>query len=69
MNGGCVAADGPARDTITDQMLAKVFQVKIAVGRTPPAGVPFVLPQAMQNCLDHSWTVRDVPTGAPTISS
>ena len=45
-NGG-VAADGPPRDTITDDMLASVFKVGAAVGRVPPAGMPFVLPHAM----------------------
>ena len=42
-----VAGDGPPRETITDDMLAPVFKVDAAVGRAPPAGVPFVLPHAM----------------------
>ena len=44
---GRVAGDGPPRETITDEMLSRVFKVGAAVGRAPPAGVPFVLPHAM----------------------
>jgi iron complex transport system ATP-binding protein len=47
MSDGRVAGDGPPRDTITDDMLARVFKVGAAVGRAPAPGVPFVLPHAM----------------------
>lgn len=47
MSHGRVAGDGPPRETITDDMLARVFKVGAAVGRAPPAGVPFVLPHTM----------------------
>jgi iron complex transport system ATP-binding protein len=47
LGDGRVAADGPPRATITDDMLASVFKVGAAVGRVPPAGMPFVLPHAM----------------------
>jgi iron complex transport system ATP-binding protein len=47
LSEGRVAGDGPPRATITDDMLARVFKVGAAVGRTPPAEVPFVLPHAM----------------------
>jgi iron complex transport system ATP-binding protein len=47
LSDGRVAGDGPPRETITDEMLSRVFKVGAAVGRAPPAGVPFVLPHAM----------------------
>ena len=48
LHQGTVAGDGPPHATITDAMLASVFNVDAAVGRAPPAGVPFVLPHAMR---------------------
>ena len=48
LDGGRVAGDGSPRATITDAMLASVFRVGAAVGRTPPEGVPFVLPHGMR---------------------
>jgi iron complex transport system ATP-binding protein len=47
LDGGRVAGDGAPRDVITDEILAQVFKVGAAVGRTPPDGMPFVLPHAM----------------------
>jgi iron complex transport system ATP-binding protein len=47
LHDGRVAADGAPQATITDALLARVFQVGGAVGRMPPAGTPFVLPHAM----------------------
>jgi iron complex transport system ATP-binding protein len=47
LRSGTIAGDGTPQDTITDAMLASVFQVAHATGRVPPAGVPFVLPHAM----------------------
>jgi iron complex transport system ATP-binding protein len=47
LNGGRVAGDGPPRQIITDDTLAQVFKVGAAVGRTPPDGMPFVLPHTM----------------------
>ncbi len=47
LHDGRIAADGPPQETITDALLARVFQVAGAVGRTPPPGTPFVLPHAM----------------------
>jgi iron complex transport system ATP-binding protein len=44
LDGGRVAADGPPAETVTDELLARVFKVASAVSRVPPAGVPFVLP-------------------------
>ena len=44
---GRVAADGPVAQTITDDMLQQVFGVAGAVSRTPPAGIPFVLPHGI----------------------
>jgi iron complex transport system ATP-binding protein len=45
LDRGMLAADGPPDDIITDGVLTKVFGVSGAVGRVPPAGTPFVLPQ------------------------
>jgi iron complex transport system substrate-binding protein len=47
LHGGRVAAEGAPAATITDATLAAVFGVEAAVGRTPPSGMPFVLPQAI----------------------
>ncbi len=47
LRSGRVAADGPVAQTITDELLKRVFDVTDAVSRTPPAGVPFVLPHAI----------------------
>jgi len=47
LDRGKIDRDGSANDTITDDMLARVFGIETAVGRAPPAGTPFVLPQAM----------------------
>jgi heme transport system ATP-binding protein len=48
LDQGRIAADGPADETITDEMLSRVFKVTASVGRIPSPGVPFVLPQATQ---------------------
>ena len=47
LDQGRVAADGAPAETVTDDLLARVFKCATAVGRTPPAGVPFVLPHAI----------------------
>jgi iron complex transport system ATP-binding protein len=44
LHRGRVAADGPSHGIITDGLLADVFGVTGAVGRQPPAHMPFVLP-------------------------
>jgi len=44
LHQGRVARDGTPETTITDDMLADVFGVAGAVNRTPPAGLPSVLP-------------------------
>ena len=46
LDRGRVVNDGPPRETITDQMLDRVFGVAGAVGHVPSAGIPFVLPHA-----------------------
>jgi iron complex transport system ATP-binding protein len=46
LDQGRVFADGPPTVTITDSLLEQVFKVPGAVGRTPPADIPFVLPHA-----------------------
>jgi iron complex transport system ATP-binding protein len=47
LHDGRVAIEGPATHTVTDQMLADVFQVSGKVNQAPPSGIPFVLPQVM----------------------
>jgi iron complex transport system ATP-binding protein len=47
MKDGQVERDGPPRQTITTDMVEQVFGVGVVVGRTPPADVPFILPQAL----------------------
>jgi iron complex transport system ATP-binding protein len=45
---GRIAADGPAKETITDALLERVFGIRSAVGRMPPEGTPFVLPHLIE---------------------
>jgi iron complex transport system ATP-binding protein len=45
---GRIAADGAARDTITDALLQRVFGIRSAVGQMPPEGTPFVLPHRIE---------------------
>ena len=47
---GRIAADGPARESITDYVLQNVFGVAEAVGQIPH-GLPFVLPHRAQRTL------------------
>lgn len=47
LEGGKVAAEGTPGETVTDELLARVFKVASAVGRTPPPGTPFVLPHGI----------------------
>jgi iron complex transport system ATP-binding protein len=47
LDGVRVAADGPPAETVTDALLARVFKCAAAVSRTPPSGVPFVLPHGI----------------------
>ncbi len=48
LENGTIAADGPARETMTDAMLERVFRIRSAVGRMPPEGTPFVLPHRIE---------------------
>ena len=47
LDRGRMVADGTASETITDDLLERVFKVSTAVGRVPPSGVPFVLPHSI----------------------
>ena len=47
LHDGRVAADGPPDKIVTDDLLARVFNVSATVGQVPAAGVPFVLPHTM----------------------
>jgi iron complex transport system ATP-binding protein len=44
---GRVAAAGTPAETVTDEVLARVFKCAVTVGRAPPPGVPFVLPHTI----------------------
>jgi len=46
LDQGRVAAAGTPAETVTDELLLRVFKCATAVGRLPPPGVPFVLPHA-----------------------
>jgi iron complex transport system ATP-binding protein len=53
LHAGRLVADGPPADAITDAMLADVFGVRAMLNRVPAAGVPFVLPHAVQAQYEH----------------
>jgi iron complex transport system ATP-binding protein len=52
MANGRVAADGPPGETITEDMLARVFKVAGGIGRVPSSGLPSVLPHHMSGLPD-----------------
>jgi iron complex transport system ATP-binding protein len=45
MKAGKVRACGTPREVLTDEIMEAVFGCRMQVGATPPAHVPFVLPQ------------------------
>ena len=47
LDGGRVDCDGTPTETITGEMLRRVFDIETSVSNIPASGVPFVLPQAM----------------------
>jgi iron complex transport system ATP-binding protein len=47
LDQGRVAAVGTPAETVTDELLARVFKCQGAVGRAPSPGTPFVLPHAI----------------------
>jgi iron complex transport system ATP-binding protein len=47
LDQGRVAAAGTPAETVTDEVLARVFKCAVMVGRAPPPGVPFVLPHTI----------------------
>ncbi|KIZ43737.1 MULTISPECIES: heme ABC transporter ATP-binding protein [Rhodopseudomonas] len=47
LHHGALAGDGPPRDTVTADMVRRVFEVDAAIQFTD-AGVPFMLPQTMR---------------------
>ena len=47
LDHGRIDCQGPPDETITNAVLERVFGVATAVGRSPPPGTPFVLPQVM----------------------
>jgi iron complex transport system ATP-binding protein len=47
LNRGRVDSDGRPTETLTGNMLRRVFDVETVVGETPPPGMPFLLPQTI----------------------
>ena len=47
LHRGTVAADGAPAATITEQLLADVFNVAVTPGSLPASGLPFILPQML----------------------
>jgi iron complex transport system ATP-binding protein len=47
LDQGRVAAVGTPAETVTNELLARVFKCQGAVGRAPSPGTPFVLPHAI----------------------
>jgi iron complex transport system ATP-binding protein len=47
LDHGRIDCDGTPAQTITGEMLQRVFAIETAVSKVPTTGVPFVLPQAM----------------------
>jgi heme transport system ATP-binding protein len=50
LGSGRIVADGPARRSISDEVLQQVFGVACAVDRIPESEVPFVLPHHARKC-------------------
>ena len=44
LDQGHVAAAGTPAETVTDEVLARVFKCSLSVRRAPPPGVSYVLP-------------------------
>ncbi len=47
MHRGRLAAAGVPAETLSDQIMSRVFECDLKVGALPRAGVPFVLPQSV----------------------
>jgi iron complex transport system ATP-binding protein len=54
LKDGRIDRDGPPAATVTSDMVERVFDIGIAVGRPPPAGVPYILPQALAPSLRNA---------------
>ncbi len=46
MHRGRLAAAGAPKETLSNEMIARVFECGLKVGELPRDGVPFVLPQS-----------------------
>ncbi len=46
LHQGRLVAEGSVANTLTDHVVSTVYGIAGAVGRTPPPGTPYVLPQA-----------------------
>ncbi|MDH4441901.1 MAG: heme ABC transporter ATP-binding protein [Rhizobium sp.] len=46
LHQGRLVAEGSVVDTLTDRIVSSVYGITGAVGRVPPVGMPYVLPQA-----------------------
>jgi len=60
MQDGQVERNGSPRQVVTTDMVARVFGIGTEVGRVPPDGVPFVLPQAFASPADARTPSTDI---------
>jgi iron complex transport system ATP-binding protein len=44
MSHGCIIADGPPRQAMTEAILSRAYECPLSVGRPPTDGIPFVIP-------------------------
>ena len=47
LDRGRIDCNGPPEETITGEMLHRVFDIETTVNKAPQSGMPFVLPQSM----------------------
>lgn len=47
LRDGTVGAYGAPRDILSDRVIEEAFGCRLQVGKTPPPGIPFVLPQSI----------------------
>jgi iron complex transport system ATP-binding protein len=47
MHNGTVAAEGSPAEVISDELMERVFGLRLRVGQPPRAGIPYILPQTL----------------------
>lgn len=47
MHKGAIAAEGTPADVISDELMERVFGLRLRVGQPPRAGMPYILPQTL----------------------